>query len=394
MAISKQVRLQMNESSWIRKMFEEGIALRNIHGADKVFDLSLGNPLLEPPIQFQSAMEKILNDKTAGKHRYMPNAGFDETRSAVARHLSQETSLTFEAKDIIMTVGAAGALNVVLRSILDADDEVIIFAPYFAEYVFYIQHQTGTVRVASCNEQFQPNISSLKDQINTKTRAVIINTPNNPTGVIYSKQIIEEIGSTIQAAEIEYGTEIYLISDEPYRKLIYSDQECPFVFEHHLRTIVVTSHSKDLGLAGERIGYLAVNPMDPGKSDLIDACVFSLRTLGFVNAPALMQRAIVEIQGATVDVSLYRKKRDFIFSALTKMGYQCVRPDGAFYIFPKTPLPDDTEFVSLLQSKLVLTVPGVGFGTPGYFRASYCVEDEVLEGALWGFESALKEVLG
>ena len=336
MAISKQVRLQMNESSWIRKMFEEGLALRNIHGADKVFDLSLGNPLLEPPIQFRQAMEKIINDEEPGKHRYMPNAGFDETRSAVAKHLSKETGLTFETKDIIMTVGAAGALNVALRSILDANDEVIIFAPYFAEYVFYIQHQTGTVRIAMCNEQFQPNISSLKEQITKKTRAVIINTPNNPTGVIYSKRVIQEIALTIQEAEVEYGTEIYLISDEPYRKLIYSKQEYPFVFEHHPRTIVVTSHSKDLGLAGERIGYLAVNPMDPEKSDLIDACVFSLRTLGFVNAPALMQRAIVEIQDATVNLSSYQRKRDFIFGALTKMGYDCVRPDGAFYIFPKT----------------------------------------------------------
>lgn len=394
MAISKQVRLQMNESSWIRKMFEEGLALRNIHGADKVFDLSLGNPLLEPPIQFRQAMEKIINDEEPGKHRYMPNAGFDETRSAVAKHLSKETGLTFEANDIIMTVGAAGALNIALRSILDANDEVIIFAPYFAEYVFYIQHQTGTVRIAMCNEQFQPNISSLKEQITKKTRAVIINTPNNPTGVIYSKRVIQEIGLTIQEAEVEYGTEIYLISDEPYRKLIYSKQEYPFVFEHHPRTIVVTSHSKDLGLAGERIGYLAVNPMDPGKSDLIDACVFSLRTLGFVNAPALMQRAIVEIQDATVNLSLYQRKRDFIFGALTKMGYDCVRPDGAFYIFPKTPIPDDTEFVRLLQSKLVLTVPGIGFGTSGYLRASYCVEDNILEGSLWGFESSLKEVLG
>ena len=267
----------------------------------------------------------------------------------------------------------------------------MIFAPYFAEYVFYIQHQMGVVREAQCDAAFQPDIASLEAQLSERTRAVVINTPNNPTGAVYSEQTISEIGGAIQRAERKYGTEIYLISDEPYRKLMYTDQPFPFIFAHHERSVVVTSHSKDLGLAGERIGHLAVNPADTGKGDLMDAATFALRTLGFVNAPALMQRVVAEIQGANVDVSEYRRKRDFIYGALTGMGYECVRPDGAFYVFPKSPLPDDTQFVALLQSKLVLTVPGVGFGTSGYFRASYCVEDRVLEGSLGGFEEAITE---
>ena len=381
----------MQESSWIRRMFEEGIELRRIHGADKVFDLSLGNPILEPPPEFRSELMRIAQDETPGTHRYMPNGGFPETRAAVAQELSQETDLPFTAEDVMMTVGAAGALNVFLRSVLDQDDEVVLFAPYFAEYVFYISHQGGQTRIANCDEKFQPDPDSLAAAITPRTRAVIINSPNNPTGVIYPAERIAELGKVIRDAESRYGTEIYLVADEPYRKLIYSDYPYPFIYEHHERSLVATSHSKDLGLAGERIGYIAINPADPGREDFMDAASFALRTLGFVNAPAIMQRIVARIQGAQVDIDVYRKKRDFIYSALTRMGYECVEPEGAFYLFPKSPIPDDTAFVRLLQAKLVLTVPGIGFGTPGYFRASYCVDDHTLEGSLAGFEEALRE---
>jgi aspartate aminotransferase len=391
MAISKKVREQMKSSSWIRRMFEEGIELRRKHGAENVFDLSLGNPLLEPPPQFNQVLRRIVNEETPGTHRYMPNGGFPETRAAVARQVAKETGLPFQAQDVMMTVGAAGALNVILRSILDEGDEVVIIAPYFAEYVFYIQHQTGIVREAKCDADFLPDIKSLESVMSPRTRAVIINTPNNPTGVIYPEKTIVDVAAAIQRAEKRFGTEIYLISDEPYRKLMYTDAPFPFIYKHHVRSIVATSHSKDLGLAGERIGHIAVNPSDPGKKDFMDAATFALRTLGFVNAPALMQRVVAEIQDATVDVSEYRKKRDFIYGALSEIGYQCRKPDGAFYLFPKSPLPDDTEFVRLLQSKLVLTVPGVGFGTPGYFRVSYCVEDRVLNGCVKGFREAFEE---
>jgi aspartate aminotransferase len=381
----------MNNSSWIRRMFEEGIELRRIHGPENVFDLSLGNPLLEPPKEFRTELARLVAEDTPGTHRYMPNGGFPEVRSSVAEVLAEESGTPFTGGEILMTVGAAGAINTILRSILDENDEVVLIAPFFAEYTFYVEHQTGVPKIAECDDNWLPSIESLEATIGPRTRAVVINSPNNPTGVIYPESSVVAISEAIQRAEEKYGTEIYLISDEPYRKLIYTDAPYPFIFEHHPRSIVATSHSKDLGLAGERIGYIAVNPADPGKVDLLDALNFSLRTLGFVNAPALMQRVVAGIQRATVDIDIYRKKRDLIYSSLTKIGYECVEPGGAFYVFPKSPIPDDTEFVAQLQKQLVLVVPGVGFGTPGFFRASYCVDDWVIEGAINGLEQAFTQ---
>ena len=391
MAISRKVREQMNNSSWIRRMFEEGIELRKIHGPENVFDLSLGNPLLEPPPEFKAELSRLVNDNSPGFHRYMPNGGFPEVRAKVAKVLAEESGVAFSGTEILMTVGAAGALNTILRSILDQEDEVVLIAPFFAEYVFYIEHQTGVPKYAVCDKNWIPDIGSLESAIGPSTRAVIINSPNNPTGVIYPESSIAEICQTIRKAEETYGTQIYLISDEPYRKLIYTDAPYPFIFNHHPRSIVATSHSKDLGLAGERIGYIAVNPNDPDKTDLLDALNFSLRTLGFVNAPALMQRVVAGIQQATVDINIYRAKRDLLFKSLKKIGYECVEPDGAFYLFPKTPISDDEHFVAQLQKKLVLVVPGIGFGTPGFFRASYCVDDWVIEGAIHGLEEAFNQ---
>tara|TARA_Y100000758_G_scaffold88976_1_gene60714 strand:- start:666 stop:1793 length:1128 start_codon:yes stop_codon:yes gene_type:complete len=366
-------------------MFEEGIELREIHGAENVFDLSLGNPLLEPPDEFRTELARLVADESPGTHRYMPNGGFPEVRASIAEVLAQESGVPITGAEILMTVGAAGAINTILRSILDQNDEVVLIAPYFAEYIFYVQHQSGVVKEAKCDENWIPDIESLEAAIGPRTRAVIINSPNNPTGVIYPESSIVAIATALQRAEEKYGTEIYMISDEPYRKLIYTDAPYPFIFNHHPRSVVATSHSKDLGLAGERIGYAAVNPNDPSKNDLMDALNFSLRTLGFVNAPALMQRAVASIQRATVDIDIYRKKRDLLYGALTDIGYECVRPEGAFYLFPKSPIPDETEFVAQLQKELVLVVPGVGFGTSGFFRASYCVEDWVIEGSIEGF---------
>ncbi len=394
MAISSKVREQMQESSWIRRMFEEGIELRRLHGADNVFDLSLGNPILEPPEEFRVELMRIARDERHGQHRYMPNGGFAETRAAVASDLASETGLPFTGDEVLMSVGAAGALNVILRSILDEGDEVVLFAPYFAEYVFYVSHQGGVVRVAGCDSEFQPDPESLAAVMTPRTKAVIINSPNNPTGAIYPEERIAAIGGVIQEGESRYGSEIYLVADEPYRKLIYTDEPYPFIYGHHVRSIVATSHSKDLGLAGERIGHIAINPGDPRRGEFMDAASFSLRTLGFVNAPAVMQRIVARLQGAQVDVSAYRRKRDLLYPALRAMGYECSLPDGAFYMFPKSPLPDDVEFVRLLQSKLVLTVPGTGFGTPGHFRASYCVDDGTIEGSLPAFEEAFEEATG
>jgi len=391
MSISKKVREQMKESSWIRRMFEEGLALRVEHGAENVFDLTLGNPILEPPPEFRTELLRLANDEAPGTHRYMPNGGFPDVRAAVAENLAAETGLPFTGADVLMTCGAAGAMNVALRALLDPGDEVVIFAPYFAEYVFYISHQGGEVRVAQCDESFLPDLGSLAAMLSPRTRMVVINSPNNPTGVIYPKDCIAAIGQTLRDAEERFGTEIYLMADEPYRKLIFTDDAYPFIYEHHERSMVVTSHSKDLGLPGERIGYLAVNPADEERGEFLDAAVFALRTLGFVNAPAVMQRVVSRLQDVSVDVGEYRRKRDFMYRELADIGYQCIEPQGAFYMFPRSPMPDDTAFVALLQSKLVLTVPGVGFGTPGYFRVSFCVDDDTLEGSLPGFREAFEE---
>ena len=390
MSVSQLAREQMQQSSWIRRMFEEGAELRRIHGADNVFDLSLGNPLLPPPKEFYRALEEIVAQRDAGLHRYMPNPGFAETRDAVAQGLRSETGLDFTLDDIIMTVGAAGAINVVLKAMLDPGDEVIVIAPYFAEYIFYVQHANGVVREVGCDADFLPDVDSLKVAVNERTKAVILNSPNNPSGVIYPDSLLAELGAMVNECEHQFGTEIYVISDEPYRKLIYGPTPYPFVFPYHEHSVVATSHSKDLGLAGERIGYLAFNPGDHDRRELIEASVFMLRTLGFVNAPAILQRAVAKLQTSTVNIDTYRKKRDFIHAELSSLGYECRLPDGGFYLFPRSPIADDVEFVNRLKEHLVLVVPGSGFGMPGFFRVSYCVEDSVLEGSLAGFAAGIR----
>jgi aspartate aminotransferase len=391
MAVSEAIRGQLEGASWIRKMFEEGIRLSAEHGAENVFDLSLGNPLLEPPLEFRNRLLELAQDESPGTHRYMPNSGFPEVRAAIADNLALESGVDFEADDIIMTSGASSSLNVILRSLLDPGDEVVILTPFFVEYVYYVSHNNGVHKLVGFKDGFMPDMDDLEAKISPRTKAVMMNSPNNPTGVIYLESVVAEIGKRIGDAERKFGTEIALITDEPYRKLIYTDEPYPFVFKHHPRTIVATSHSKDLGLAGERIGYIAINPDYPDKAEMLEAMVFSLRTLGFVSAPALMQRVVAGLQDVTVDVSVYRKKRDFIYDALTEIGYDIVKPGGAFFLFPKSPLEDDVEFVRMLQEKMVLVVPGSGFGGPGYFRLSFCVPDQALEGSLKGFKEAFAE---
>ena len=392
MSISNRTREQMEASSWIRRMFEDGIELKRIHGEGKVFDLSLGNPLLEPPAVFREELIRIAESDERGMHRYMPNPGFAQVRTSVAKSVSNETGLSFSAGEIVMTTGAAGAINIFLRAILNDGDEVVVFAPYFPEYAFYIAHQGGKMVTAGSDSDMLPDIGSLKKALSPKTRAIIINSPNNPTGVIYPERVVAEVAKAARGAEKTFGTEIYLLADEAYRRLVYVKTPLPSVFDHHTRAVAAYSHSKDLGLAGERIGYLAISPVDSGRKYLADATIFALRTLGFVNAPAIAQRMVGKLQNESVDMEIYRRKRDFLFGGITKLGYDCPMPNGAFYIFPKTPIPDDVEFVKILQSKLLLTVPGTGFGKSGYIRICYCVDDWVLEGALAGFEEAVKDI--
>lgn len=393
MPISRNVRRSMDEGGWIRRMFEAGIALKAQYGADQVFDLSLGNPIVEPPEQFRQELVRLAQSTAPGMHRYMPNAGYPETRQAVAETLAQETGLPFSLSEVVMACGAAGAANVVLRTILNPGDEVIILAPYFVEYIYYIDNHNGVPVVVSTDQDFQLDLPAIEAAITSKTRGIIVNSPNNPSGAVYSSEQLETLAQLLRRKQEEYDSEIFLLSDEPYRRLIYDDLIYPQVFPHYESTIVVNSHAKDLGLPGERIGYIAVHPAYPQREELVDGLIFCTRTLGFVNAPALMQHVIRSLQGVSVDVADYQRKRDYLCAQLTELGYSVMKPQGAFYLFPQSPLADDGAFVDALQEWNVLTVPGKGFGTPGHFRISYCVEDWVLEGAVKGFAAAAERFL-
>jgi len=392
MSISDNVRARMVEGSWVRKMFEEGAVLKQRYGEENVFDLSLGNPVMEPPPEFAQELKRLVENPLPGMHRYMANAGYSETRAAVAAQLSLETSLEFTMNDIVMTCGAAGGLNVVLKTILNPGEEVVVFVPYFLEFGNYIDNHGGVTKVVPTDEQFIPKLDALEAAITARTKGVIINSPNNPTGVVYSEDFIHQLGDLLGRKESQYGTHIFLISDEAYRKIIYDGLKYPPVFHHHRHTVVATSHSKDLALPGERIGYIAIHPECSQREELVGGFIFCNRTLGFVNAPALMQHAVQNLQQVTVSVAEYQKKRDFLYGHLVEMGYSLVKPQGAFYMFPKSPLEDDVAFVNELQQWNVLAVPGRGFGSPGHFRLSYCVSDRTLEGSLAGFKKAAQKL--
>lgn len=392
MAVSNKVKGFMEQGSWIRKMFEEGISLKQQFGEENVFDLSLGNPIMEPPQEFFDELRRVAENPIAGLHRYMPNAGFVETRDAVAAQLREETGQDFTANEIIMCCGAGGALNVILKTLLDPGDGVVIFAPYFVEYFFYADNHGGACKVVPPNDDFLPDLDAFENAIVENTKIVLLNSPNNPSGVLYSAELLAQLGEIIQRKEKEFGSEIFLVSDEPYRKILFDGLEYPHIFDHHVRSIVATSHSKDLALPGERIGFVAVHPDYDDKTELMDGLVFCNRTLGFVNAPALIQHIVKNLQSVTIDVQQYQDKRDFMYQNLTEIGYEMPMPQGAFYMFPKSPIEDDVEFTAELQKSNVLVVPGRGFGSPGHFRLSYCVTDETLAGSLEGFRIAFEAV--
>ena len=328
----------MEQGSWIRRMFEEGAALRERLGAANVFDLSLGNPVEEPPEEFVSELRRLAASPEPGMHRYMSNAGYPQTRSAVAASLAAETGLPFTGDQIVMTCGAGGALNVVMKALLDPGDEVVVFSPYFVEYFFYADNHGGICRVVEPDDRFLPDMESLLAALGERTRIVLVNSPNNPTGIVYPRAVLDQITEAIRGTELRYGREIFLVSDEPYRRILYDSLEYPHVFSSYERTVVATSHSKDLGLPGERIGYIAVHPGYAGRDELIDGLVFCNRTLGFVNAPALMQRLVAGLQTATVDVARYQAKRDFIWGELTGLRVRGCKASGRVLPFP--PLSD------------------------------------------------------
>jgi len=386
LAVSRKIRTSMEKSSWIRRMFEEGEERKAKFGAENVFDFSLGNPNLEPPPRFKQVIDELANDPSAGLHAYMPNAGFVETRQAVADYLNRINISTITADEIVMTVGAGGGLNVVLKTLLNPGDEVIIPKPYFVEYDFYLDNHQGTPRLISTKEDFSLDLDALEEAVTERTKAVLINSPNNPTGKVYHIEKLKELAVLLSHYSSKFGQPIYLISDEPYRKIIYDNITVPSLFDVYNESFVVTSFSKDLSLPGERIGYVAAHPDISDKRMTVAGMVFCNRILGYVNAPAFMQRAISALLEESVEISVYQKKRDTLCDALASFGYDFETPEGAFYLFPRTPVEDDVDFVLALQEENVLTVPGSGFGGPGHFRIAYCVPDAVIERALPGFE--------
>jgi aspartate aminotransferase len=390
MAIAQKVRQYMQAASWIRAMFEEGIRLKQQYGEEQVFDFSLGNPVMEPPPQFYEALRYLVTQPRPGMHRYMPNVGYAETRAAIAAQLAQGTGVPFTEQHIVMVVGAAGGLNVVLKALLDPGDEVIIFAPYFVEYHFYVDNHQGTAKVVPTDARFNLDLEALERTLSPRTKVVLINSPNNPSGVVYPAATIQALGELLARKQAAFGTQIYLVSDEPYKKLLFDSLTYPEVYPYYANSIVVTSHAKDLALPGERIGYIATNPACVDVRELQDGLSFTNRTLGFVNAPALMQHVVTHLQGVTIDVGEYERKRNLLCDNLQAMGYEVIRPQGAFYVFPRAPITDDVAFVRALQQQRILTVPGSGFGTPGYFRIAYCVEERTIENALEGFRTVAK----
>jgi aspartate aminotransferase len=381
--VATQIQDFISRASWIRRMFEEGNEMKAKYGADNVHDFTLGNPVMEPPVQLVEKLREVAADPAAGQHRYMPNAGYPWVRDKVAEVLAEESGVAIGGGNVIMTVGAACAVNVTLKVILEPGDEVLVLSPYFVEYVFYADNHGGKVKLVETDDEFQPDLAAIEAAIGPKTRAIILNNPNNPTGAVYPRAVLEELAELLERAGERIGHPIYVISDEPYRKIAYDAEVVPSlsVFRN---AILCTSHSKDLALPGERIGYLAVHPEAEDAAELLGAMTFAIRTLGFVNAPALMQRVVADLQRVTVDLQQYRELRDLLYAGLVDAGYECVRPEGAFYMFPKSPLPDDVAFIRKLQEERILAVPGSGFGRPGYFRLSYCVDAELIVKALPG----------
>jgi aspartate aminotransferase len=384
MPVAKTIARQLENASWIRRMFEEGVRMKRERGADAVFDFSLGNPDVEPPPAVLDALRRVVAGNRPGSHGYMPNPGYPAVREAVANKLQRETGLSFTAEDIFMTVGSAGACNVILKSILDPGDEVIVLMPFFPEYQFYIANHGGRMVPVETDATFLPDVERIAAAITPRTRAILLNTPNNPTGRVYPESVLRDLDAMLKRA----GQPITVISDEPYKSFVYDGGRQPEVASFIANTVICNSWSKSLGLPGERIGYLALSPQLEDAALLRGACAFCNRTLGFINAPAIWQWVMLESLDATIDAAIYEHKRNVLCDALEAIGYEVRRPEGAFYIFLKTPIPDDIAFTKLLAEQGVLAVPGTGFGRSGYIRLSLTIPLERIEGSIGGFRRA------
>jgi len=392
--ISEKMQVQVQNSSIIRAMFEEGKRLAAIHGAENVYDFSLGNPNVASPEEVKKAIVEIINKEDAlSIHGYMNNSGYEDVRAAIAKSINDKFSTAFTQDNILMTVGAAGGLNVIFKTLLNPKDEVLTFAPFFGEYRNYVSNYEGELLVVPANTiNFQPNLEEFKKKITPKTKAVIINSPNNPTGVVYSEATIIMLSDILREKQKEFGTDIYLIADEPYRELAYDNVEVPYLTKYYENTIVGYSFSKSLSLPGERIGYLVIPNQVADYKNIIAAANIANRILGFVNAPSLFQRVIAKCLDAKVDLETYNRNRELLYNGLSSYGYQCIKPEGAFYLFVKTPIENDIEFCNLAKKKNILIVPGTSFSCPGYARIAYCVKYETIEKALPGFKALIEEV--
>lgn len=378
MPIAGKITEFIERSSWIRAMFEAGAKLKAEVGPENVYDFSLGNPYPEPPEAFFQTLNKLLAEKSPGVHGYPPNAGYPAVRAKVAQHLTDLHGCRFGEGDIIMTVGAGGGLNIILKAIVDPGADVVVPTPYFVEYDFYLDNFGGSVTRVPTREDFSLNVGAIAEAISDKTAAVLINSPNNPTGAVYGREELAELGRALREAGEKRGRPIYLICDEPYRDIIYDGLEAPSLFELFEHTILATSFSKNLSLAGERIGYVAVHPDIADKAQLTAGMTLANRILGFVNAPALMQRVVAELLDVSVDVSVYARKRELICKVLDQAGFDYIKPQGTFYVFPRSPDPDDVAFVRAGQEENLLLVPGSGFMGPGHFRIAFCCADDVI----------------
>jgi aspartate aminotransferase len=391
MPIARNIRASIESSSWIRKMFEEGIVLAEQYGAENVFDFSLGNPDLEPPPEFCATLIELASSTAPGSHGYMPNAGYPEVRAAIAKKASREHKVELSGSDVVMCVGAAGGLNVVMKTLLDPGDEVLTVRPYFVEYGAYVQNHGGVLRAVEPTADFSLDPASIAQALTPRTAAVLINSPNNPTGRLYPESTLISLAEVLSAHAKHSGRCVFLVVDEPYRDLVYAGRVTPPVLCHYPDSIAVNSFSKSLSLPGERIGYIAVNPACHDAANLMAGLAMCNRSLGFVNAPALMQRAVAKLIDSKVDVTPYNRRRELLVQALRASGIAYAEPDGAFYLFCKSPIADDVAFVQFLKDRRILVVPGVGFGYPGWFRLCYAVADVIVERAIPVLRQAMEE---
>ena len=391
--ISNKMEKLVKNSSVIRAMFEEGKKLSAKYGEENDFDYSLGNPNVEPPKEIKQAIIDIINEEPENLvHGYMSNSGYEDVRENIAEFINKKNNVNLTKDNIVMTCGAAGGLNIILKTLLNPEDEVIVIAPFFGEYENYVNNFDGKLVVVQADkETFQPDIKALEKGITAKTKAIIINTPNNPTGVIYSSESLTKMAEVLRKKEAEYKTSIYLISDEPYKEIAYDGAEVPFLLNYHKNSFIGYSYSKSLSLPGERIGYVVANSEMDDYKDVIQSLNVANRILGFVNAPSLFQRVIGRTLGAEVDVNIYKKNRDLLYNHLISLGFECVKPQGAFYLFPKSLIPDDKAFAEAAKKYNLLIVPGSSFGCPGHFRLSYCISYEKIEKSLQAFTKLAEE---